>query len=327
MTAKKKKLPYLLIISGPTASGKTSLSEKIAEHCSGEIINSDVGQFYKPLSVGTAKPDWENNKIPHHLFDIIDTPKDLTVFEYKKLVLQKANEIWNKGKLPIIVGGSLFYIKSLYFPASIGSAGSDKKNIEEDLCLDDKLWDKLNRIDPKRAGMLHPNDIYRIKRALYIWETTGIKPSEHKPPFSPEFNSVFIFINLDRTFLYKRIDQRTVEMIKKEGWIDEAKKFLKTKWESFIIKKGLIGYSDIFDWINKTENKSELTDTISNIQQKTRQYAKKQFSFWRSFKKQLIEESQKKSYPSCNVIEINSLENKNINNLLKQVPALLSLKN
>ncbi len=107
---------YTLIITGPTASGKTDLSLAIAREIDAEIINGDVGQFYTPLSVGTAKPDWRNQEVPHHLFDIISEPQDFSVSAYRQLVIDTAEKVWQRGRLPIIVGGSLFYIKSLFFP-------------------------------------------------------------------------------------------------------------------------------------------------------------------------------------------------------------------
>ena len=155
MIKTKKTEPYLLIIAGPTASGKTALSEKIANSFACEIINADVGQFYKPLSIGTAKPDWENQQVRHNLFDIIDEPEDLSVFKYRKLVLDKANQIWEQGKLPIVVGGSLFYLKSLFFPPQEleREQESNKKNkIKKE---DDNLWEVLNKIDPERAKKIH----------------------------------------------------------------------------------------------------------------------------------------------------------------------------
>ena len=116
---------FLLIISGPTASGKTDLSEKISKIFPSEIINADIGQFYQPLNIGTAKPDWKNKPIQHHLFDILDKPEDLSVFRYYSLVLNKANIICKNNKIPIITGGSLFYLKSLYFPPK----ELEKKNV------------------------------------------------------------------------------------------------------------------------------------------------------------------------------------------------------
>ena len=299
----------LLIISGPTASGKTELSEKVADIFSSEIINADVGQFYTPFCVGTAKPDWKNKKVPHNLFDIIDVPKDLTVFEYRKLVLDKAKEIWEKKKLPIVVGGSLFYLKSLYFPPQKTHIINNDNNIEKWIKEGKNLWDILNKIDSKRAGELHPNDIYRITRALKIWLETGKKPSEYKPEYDPKFNSIFIFMFPKKTTLDNRINKRTIEMIKKDGWLKETKNIMGTKWEDFLKNKSLIGYPEIIEWIKKGEKKEEVNNLIQDISCKTRQYAKRQKTFWKTFK-QSLQANERKSHFKCEIIEIEKIDEK-----------------
>jgi len=138
---------FVVIITGPTGVGKTDLSLELAGQIDGEIVNIDMGQFYTPLIIGTAKPEWKEEKIPHHFFDIIDEPRDFTVSQYKKLLLEKCQEIWNKNKTPILVGGSGFYIQSLFFPPV-----QDDQVIETNQSLissDDINWQKLFEIDPK----------------------------------------------------------------------------------------------------------------------------------------------------------------------------------
>jgi len=281
----------MLFISGPTASGKTNFSlkleKKLSEQCNiqSEIINADIGQFYLPLSIGTAKPDWKNMPIKHHLFDIVDQPKDYNVVAYKKLLLTIAKTIWNKGKLPIVVGGSLFYIQSIFFPPK-NEIGDSKNNfIKEDGDEDSKnLWERLYQIDPKRAQTIHHSDTYRIKRALTIWEGTGKKPSEYEPEFKREFHARIVFINLPKDILYKRINMRTQEMITKKGWIEEVQNLKNTPWEPFILKKKLIGYPEIFEWVNTGAKKKEIPALITIIQQKTRNYAKRQVTFWKKLR-------------------------------------------
>ena len=106
----------MLIIFGPTAVGKTDFALKVAERVPAEIVNMDVGQLYTPLSIGTAKPNWRSETVPHHLFDYVDKPRNITVVEYRKILLEVLEDIWQRGKLPIIVGGSGFYLKSIFFP-------------------------------------------------------------------------------------------------------------------------------------------------------------------------------------------------------------------
>lgn len=303
-------MPYCIIISGPTASGKTSFSIKLAEQLlkttgrKSHIVNADIGQFYTPLSIGTAKPDWKNEPIPHHLFDVIDTPTDLNVVTYRNMVIEKINEIWNAGDLPIIVGGSLFYIRSLFFPPR--DLGDDRR-VEELINARDayyegetqELWNLLQQIDPERAKAIHPNDRYRIERALAIWGKTGRKPSSLEPIFEPPFHSRIIFIDRPREVLFERINTRTREMILDEGWSDEAKALRGSAWETFLKQKKLIGYPEIFEWLgegrrpHQGRRPHEVEPLIKIIQQKTRQYAKRQITFWKKFHNLLIYYSTK----------------------------------
>lgn len=295
----KDKTSYVLFVSGPTASGKTDLSLKLAHQLGGEIVNADLGQFYKPLSVGTAKPDWKNNSIEHHLFDILNEPEDFNVCLYRQMLLDKIKEIWKKERLAIVVGGSLFYIKSIFFPLP-KLASSELNDLDDIDDLHDKqnLWNSLKKIDPKRAALLHPNDAYRIKRALKIWKETGQLPSLLEPSLSLPFNMRILFIDLPRDELYKRIDQRTIHMIKNEGWIEEVQFLKKTKWKSFLKKKKLIGYPEILEWLDNGGIKDEIPSLIELIQQKTRNYAKRQVAFWK-YLRNLLKKTSVQSHYFC----------------------------
>lgn len=281
-----------LIITGPTASGKTQLSEMIAEKFSCEIVNADVGQFYTPLSVGTAKPDLSTVSYKHHLFNIIDKPEDLSVVKYRSLVINSIKDICARGKIPVLVGGSLFYIKSLFFPPqefsdSELSANQTKININE---LDKiQKWELLQKIDPERASMLHPNDSYRIGRALEIWIKTGQKPSNYKPKLETEIDALIIYVQPEIEILKKRICERTIQMIENGGWIEETEKLAGTGWETFLVKKGLIGYPEIFSWVKSGKIKNQLPILVEKIQIQTMQYAKRQRIFWKSFEKEILQ--------------------------------------
>jgi len=288
-----KQTPWIIIITGPTASGKTALSELIAEEVDGEIINVDVGQFYKNLSVGTAKPNWKTLPFSCHMFDILDQPIDVSVREYRDRVLQLCKDITERNRTPIIVGGSLFYIKSLFSPpkdlAKNIDSGDDFSNVdfEESSQI---LWSRLNEIDPKRAELIHPNDRYRIVRALTIWKTTGKKPSFYKPGFLPlPYNVLIVPLLPDRELINDRINQRTTQMVTQGGWIQEALSVYKTEWHPFILRKGLIGYLEIFQWIENGSRIEDLHNVVKIIQQKTRDYAKRQVTFWRGLERYLIQ--------------------------------------
>ena len=314
---KSKTESYCLIICGPTASGKTDLSLDFANAFASEkksqIINADIGQFYTPLSVGTAKPDWKNLSVKHHLFDIINEPVDLNVVTYKKRILQKVNDIYSQNNLPVAVGGSLFYIRSLFFPPSKVSPFTKVPPSTEEISppaekekkvppSTSDLWQKLYEIDPKRANAIHPNDTYRINRALKIWEKTGKKPSSFEPTFAPPFHSRIVFINPPKNVLYQRINKRTEIMM--DGWIAETKKLQNTPWETFLRRKKLIGYPEIFDWIKNGENPNQMGKLIETIQQKTRNYAKRQITFWKKFRTLLLKASPSANDYLCKLTEI-----------------------
>jgi len=299
------KKPYVIFLSGPTGSGKTALSLIISERIPVEIINADVGQFYEPLSVGTAKPDWKNQKIPHHLFDIVSEPVDFNVVKYRELLREKIKEVWSRNKIPLIVGGSLFYLKSVFFPPQKIEELSKKSDVVHKISEED-LWKKLNEIDPERAEKIHQNDTYRIKRALEIWFKTGRKPSELKATFQADFDFLFIFLSPERELLFDKINKRTVEMIK-DGWIDEVKQLPKKLWRPFLDKKGLIGYSEIFSWIEQGEKEEEFPELVATIQKETRLYAKRQLTFWNSFRKNLEKECSQTLH-ICRTITMHSID-------------------
>ncbi len=286
--------PSVIIVSGPTASGKTDLANQLAIKFNGEIINADVGQFYTPFSIGTAKPDWKNQPVRNHLFDVLDTPKDFSVVEYKNLVLNKIIEIVSRGKLPILVGGSLFYLKSLYFPPMEKVKTNFIKKKDEVYS-----WEFLNKIDPERASKIHLNDKYRIDRALDIWYKFGIKPSDFKPLFNPEFDSLFIYIDMPREELNKRINKR-IQVMFEAGWVSEVEPFLNTPWELFLKQKGFIGYHEIIEWIKGGKLQKDRERLLDNIACQTRRYAKRQYVFWKSLKTEI-------NLNSCRILEISNL--------------------
>ncbi len=284
---KNKQLPHhfkyktpVIVVIGPTAAGKTDFSFSLAEKLSAEIINADVGQFYKPFSVGVAKPDWQNAPVACHLFDIIDDPVTLNVVTFRTLVFKKIDEIIARGNVPMLVGGSHFYVKSLFYPpiTNYDNTKSQGKIIDEQ----ESLWNQLNSIDSVRAASLHPNDTYRLERALDLWQTTGQLPSSLEPVFVQEFPVLFVVVDPGRDLLRERIEQRAIQMINQDGWITEVQQLLGTKWEYFMKSKRLIGYDLIVDALLGKQATS-YDDLIKLIQYETWDYAKRQQKFIRRF--------------------------------------------
>ncbi len=215
-----------IIIVGATASGKTLLSERIAQEINGEIINADAGQMYVPLTVGTAKPDWQKKPFKCHLFDVFNEPIECNVLAYRTRVIEIVHDICTQKKVPIIVGGSLFYSKSLLFPPREYNGLNEQKAAINFSQPTEVLWGLLQEIDPERAAVIHINDRYRVERALKIWQQTGQKPSVLQPLFDPPFHTLMVSIELPRTILYDRINQRTEEMIRYGGGVEEGEKII-----------------------------------------------------------------------------------------------------
>ncbi|MCL5436460.1 MAG: tRNA (adenosine(37)-N6)-dimethylallyltransferase MiaA [Candidatus Dependentiae bacterium] len=286
-----------LVVTGPTASGKTAFSTELGKRLAIEVINADVGQFYTPLSIGTAKPDLASVTVPHHLFNIITEPRSLSAATYRTRAQELVQDILARGKLPVFVGGSLFYIRSLFYPPRPESPVNPAilPVHDDDECADDEgiatdfLWERLNRIDPARASAIGRNDRYRILRALAIWRRTGRLPSSCAPVFSPLLSpetgllrGCLISLEWERSALYRRIDMRVVQMFA-EG-LEAEVGGLDAEWRRFLCEKKLIGYAEI---IRAAISQRGLGELVSVVQQNTRAYAKRQLTFLRAFMRSL----------------------------------------
>ena len=286
-----KSSPVLYIV-GPTAAGKTSYAEHLATLIPAEIINMDIGQLYVPLSIGTAKPLLASYTVPHHLFDIFDTPQSLTVVTYAQMLQTIVPRVHERGNYAMVVGGSAFYLTSLFFPPQ--SAGNSVNMVTTDYAMTSTLWDQLNMIDPERAHAISPTDVYRLKRALALWHATGKLPSRSKPQFAPLFaDTHIIFITRDRDDLYQRINGRIQNMLK-AGWLDEIESIKGTEWERFVREKNIIGYPELLDYVHGIDRRP-LHEIVEVIAQKTRQYAKRQIIFFRRLQRLLAQEQYRNS--------------------------------
>ncbi len=277
---------HIIIIYGPTGVGKSDYAINLAQDFPIEIINGDVGQLYTPFSIGTAKPNWKEEKAPHHLFDVISEPQDFTVVQFRKKVLELCEQIWLRGATPVVVGGSGFYLKSLFFPPL-----PDSKNMQTVKELDffkgsstAELYTQLQAADSHRSSQIHPHDRYRIERALLLAENNAGAVHNLRPLYQDlGFPYLFIHFCRERADLYDRINRRTTQMLK-QGWIEEVQALQNTPWQDFLQRKKLIGYDDIFSFLQSNQG---IKDLEQQIAQKTRRYAKRQMTFWRMLEKKL----------------------------------------
>ena len=279
-------------IIGPTAVGKTNISIKVAKLIKGQVVGLDSRQIYKGMSIGTAQPNKiEMQSIVHHLIGERDPWKTISAGEYSEMVINSVNSIINAGENPIICGGAGLYYRAIN--KGIFEKSSSNEEIRKDLELKynknpTKLHNELKKIDPDYYKIVHLNNKKRLVRALEIHKITGKAPSENfKNQYIEKTNKLnlfTVFLTIEKDFHLNNIKKRTIKMLD-NGWIDEVRSLiaLKEKMEIDFPALDSIGYKQIIDYLNGSINKDSLIETIVN---KTWQYAKKQYKW---FKKENID--------------------------------------
>ena len=279
-----------LVISGPTASGKTALSVACAKRLNGEIISADALLVYKGLNIGTAKPSkGEMGGIPHYMIDVVAPTESFSASDYERLALPIMEDIISRGKVPIIVGGTSFYLDALLYKRTLGGAPADevvRKKYEAIFEREGKeaLFSLLREIDPASAEVLHPNDKKRVIRALEIYELTGKRKSEQHDERIPRLPVLAVGVDYPREALYARIDARVDEMIK-SGLVEEVEGLLESGIpENAQCMQG-IGYKEVVEILKNSDLHSTMSDMINAmsdiIKKNTRNYAKRQLTYLR----------------------------------------------
>lgn len=279
-----------LVISGPTASGKTALSVECAKRLKGEIVSADALLVYKGLNIGTAKPSkGEMGGIPHYMIDVVAPTESFSVSDYERLALPILKDIVARGKVPIIVGGTSFYLDALLYKRTLGGAPADesvRKKYEAIFEREGKeaLFSLLQEIDPASAEVLHPNDKKRVIRALEIYELTGKRKSEQHDERIPRLPVLAVGVDYPREELYARIDARVDEMMK-AGLVEEVEGLLKSGIpENAQCMQG-IGYKEVVEILKNNDLHSTMSDKINTmsdiIKKNTRNYAKRQLTYLR----------------------------------------------
>ena len=278
--------PKVIVIVGPTASGKTSLSIELAKKINGEIVSCDSMQIYKDMDIGSAKPSKEEMQgIKHYMIDEVIPTQRFSVAEYKKKAELAIEEILKNGKVPIVVGGTGLYANSLIYGIEYSNIEFDGKYREKLMKIAQSeeglksLYEEAKRIDEKAMEKISPNDQKRILRILEIYNATGKTKTEQeknsrKNEVKYDYN-VFA-INIERTILYERINKR-VDMMIEQGLIEEVRKLIE-KYPEFPTAMQAIGYKEIVQYFDGKITKEE---AIEKIKQETRRYAKRQITWFK----------------------------------------------
>lgn len=280
--------PKIIVICGPTASGKTALSIELAKKINGEIVSADSMQLYQYMDIGTAKPTKEEmDGIKHYLIDCVSPEIRYSVATYKKQALEAIEEILKKGKTPIVVGGTGLYVDSLIYGIEYEDSEIDLKYREElDKIAEEQglevLYNQAKKIDPEAIEKISQNDKKRICRILEIYHSTGKTKTqqeiESRKNDVPYDYKVFA-INMDREKLYERINLR-VDIMLENGLIDEVKALIE-KYKSIPTALQGLGYKEVVDYINDKYTKDEM---IEKIKMETRRYAKRQITWFKKNK-------------------------------------------
>ena len=282
MTEKKP----LVILTGPTAVGKTALSIKLASEIGGEIISADSMQVYRQMDIGSAKirPE-EMDGIPHHLIDILEPEEEFNVCLFEKLALEAMEQIYERGHIPVVVGGTGFYIQALLYQI-------DFTEEETDTAFRDKLWqlgeekgnhylhELLRKVDPESAEEIHENNRKRVIRALEFYENSGKPISTHNKEQRQKtsaYNSCYFVLTDDRKKLYERIESRVDQMLSK-GLVDEVRTLKERGCNASMVSMQGLGYKEILEYL---DGRCSLLEAVEKIKKETRHFAKRQLTWFR----------------------------------------------
>lgn len=277
----------LIILAGPTAVGKTSLSIRLAKETGGEIISADSMQVYRHMDIGSAKITKEEMEgVPHYLVDVLEPEEEFNVVRFQQMAKEAAERIWKKGKIPLVVGGTGFYIQALLYDIDFTENDGDesyRRQLERKASDEEgasELYEILKTVDPKAAQEIHPRNIKRIIRALEFYHQTGKKISEHnetqRQKESP-YNYAYFVLTDERSRLYERIDRR-VDLMMEQGLLDEVR-YLKERGvrKDSTAMQGL-GYKELYAYL---EGEYPLDEAVRIIKRDTRHFAKRQLTWFK----------------------------------------------
>lgn len=276
----------LIILTGPTAVGKTALSIQLAKTIHGQMISADSMQVYRHMDIGTAKimPE-EMQGIPHYLIDVLEPEEDFNVVRFQEMAKKALNKIYKAGDIPIVVGGTGFYIQALLYDIDFEKneeAASYRQELQR--LAEEKgaefLHEQLQKVDPVSAGTIHVNNVKRVIRALEFYQQTGSCISEHnaeqRQKESP-YNFLYFVLNDDRSKLYERIDKRIDSMIE-QGLVEEVRQLKNSGCTRNMVSMQGLGYKEILDYL---EGNCSFNEAVYILKRDTRHFAKRQITWFK----------------------------------------------
>ncbi len=276
----------LIILTGPTAVGKTALSVRLAKAIGGEIISADSMQVYRHMDIGSAKVTREEMAgVPHYLIDVLDPDEEFNVTVFQKMAKEAVETIYSHGRIPIVAGGTGFYIQALLYDINFTENGEDSSIREELESLGKEkgagyLHDLLREVDPAAADEIHANNRKRVIRAIEYYRQTGERISEHnkreRQKESP-YDFLYYVVNTDRKLLYERIDRR-VDLMIEQGLIEEVRHLQKMGCTREMVSMQGLGYKEILDYL---KGSFTLEEAIYVLKRDTRHFAKRQITWFK----------------------------------------------
>lgn len=276
----------LVILTGPTAVGKTALSVALAKAIGGEIISADSMQVYRRMDIGSAKVKKEEMAgVPHHLIDVLEPTEEFNVVLFQKMAGQAAEEIRSRGHIPVLVGGTGFYIQALAYDIDFTKNDGDtalRRSLEEAALKDgpETLYERLRAIDPESCESIHAHNVKRVIRAIEFYEKTGKKISEHnreqRQNDSP-YQLAYFVLNDDRETIYRQIDARVDQMME-EGLVEEVRALQAMGCNRGMVSMQGLGYKEILSCL---EGEISLEEAVYLIKRDTRHFAKRQLTWFK----------------------------------------------
>lgn len=280
-----KKCP-LVILTGPTAVGKTALSIALAKAIGGEIISADSMQVYRHMDIGSAKVTPEEMEgVPHYLIDVLEPDQEFNVVVFQELAKQAAAKIYSRGHIPIVVGGTGFYIQALVYDIDFTENDEDtafRRTLEEQAKREgaEALYERLRAVDPESCESIHAHNIKRVIRAIEFYEKTGKKISEHnreqRQNDSP-YNFAYFVLNDDRERIYERINGR-VDLMMAQGLVEEVRALRESGCRKDMVSMQGLGYKELLSYL---EGETSLEEAVYLIKRDTRHFAKRQLTWFR----------------------------------------------